>query len=247
MKIKQASVAGCLNFFKNGFLTRWKLSDYYNPKEPCFFLGAEQVDIINQHKGLKIIYLASRYDCEFLKYLKNDNDIILHWSPYLTDNNDFRVKKVEIEIKDYSIFKPNILGNKIYSYIGFDSRKQEFNYDILMEIQKKINFEIDYTIISNLEDYFDINYLKEKYYDNCFLNLNLSDGTGMTTVRELGLMGRKTITNSPYNFPSQIPYNDIDDIVYIINDESKKIGTIQPSMDCHTVKDEWLDIIFWLN
>jgi hypothetical protein len=31
--------------------------------------------------------------------------------------------------------------------------------------------------------------------DKCFLNLNLSEGNGLTTVIELGLMGRKTIMN----------------------------------------------------
>ena len=68
----------------------------------------------------------------------------------------------------------------------------------------------------------------------------------MTTVTELGFMGRKTIMNTVYDhFTSTIKYNDDEDIIRIIEEESKKIGTIQPSISCHNIGDEWLDTNFW--
>ena len=86
-----------------------------------------------------------------------------------------------------------------------------------------------------------------------FLNINFSDGNGLASVIELGLMGRKTIFNPKIEnniqrieFPNFINYNSIEDIITIINEESKKIGTIQNPIDAHNIKDEWLDLNFWL-
>jgi hypothetical protein len=47
-------------------------------------------------------------------------------------------------------------------------------------------------------------------------------------------------------FPNFITYNNIEDIIKIISDESKKIGTIQDPIDAHNVGDEWLNLDFWL-
>ena len=66
-------------------------------------------------------------------------------------------------------------------------------------------------------------------------------------------MGRKTIFKSEYKnniqrleFPNFIDYSSIDDIIGIIDNESQKIGTIQPSINAHNVGDEWLNLNFWL-
>ena len=247
MRIEQTSVAGCIGFFKPGFLDRWKLDDYNDVNKPCFFLGIEQVDIINNHRGLKIIYPISPYDCTFLERIEYSDSIILIGSPFLPENTRYKIKNVELEIKDYSAFKPNVLGDKIYCYVGLESRKNEFDFDRICRIQERINYKIIYVNTDSLYGYLPSETLKENYYDRCFVSINLNGGTGMTTVRELGLMGRNTITNSKYNFPSMLEYEDDDDIIRLINLEAKKIGTIQPAMDCHNVNDEWLDCNFWTN
>lgn len=247
MKIEQACVAGCLNFFKKSFLERWNLKDYYSEYNPCFFFGAEQPKMINNHKGFRIIYLASEYDCTFLNQIETTENTVLHWSPYLHNYPQFKSKYVEIELKNYEKFKPNVMGDKIYSYIGWWERRNEFQYDLLNEIQKRIKYEIIYGVVDSLDQYYKEDELKEKFYDKSFLNINLSSGTGMTTVREMGLMGRKTIMNCGYPFPSIIKYNSIDHLIEIINDESEKIGTIHDSMNCHTVNNEWLELNFWTN
>jgi len=46
--------------------------------------------------------------------------------------------------------------------------------------------------------------------------------------------------------PNFIYYNCVDDIINIINKESKKIGTIQPKINAHNVGNEWLNLDFWL-
>lgn len=247
MKIEQVCVANCLKFFKKGFIDRWKLSDYHDKDAPCIFIGAEQPQDINNHRGLKIIYIASEYDTSFLRYITPGDNIIIHDTPFRDNCIGFRIKRnVEIELKDYSIYKPNVLGDKVYTYLGTPDRGVEFGIDRVVNICKQAGYELIIGISDSVNNYQSSDSLKEKFYDKCFVNINLSRGTGMTTVRELGLMGRRTITNSEYGFPSQIGYFNDDDIVRLINEEAKKIGTIQTSIDCHTVKDEWLNVDFWL-
>jgi hypothetical protein len=154
--------------------------------------------------------------------------------------------------KVYELFKPNLLGDKIYFYSGFKSG-WNFKTDFITELQKKINYEIITTSHNKLDEYHSINYLKDNYYDKNFLNLNFSDGNGLASVIELGLMGRKTIFNSKIEnniqrieFPNFINYDSMEDIIGIINEESKKIGSIQNPIDAHNIKDEWLDLNFWL-
>jgi disulfide oxidoreductase YuzD len=61
------------------------------------------------------------------------------------------------------------------------------------------------------------------------------------------MMGRKTIMKKNYqNFSFMIDYVDIENIILIIKEESKKIGTIQPKIDVHSVGAEWLDLNYWL-
>ena len=50
-----------------------------------------------------------------------------------------------------------------------------------------------------------------------------------------------------YKYPSIIGYKDDEDLINQINQESKKINTIQPSINAHTIGDEWLNIEWWLN
>jgi len=248
MRIKQCSAANSANFFKKNLFERWDFEEYNNPYQPCFFFGANsQIDLINNHKGLKIVYFIDPHDCTFSNQILYSDNLFFINSPFLKNTGNVKVKNIEIEIKNYQMFQPNRFGNKIYTYIGWEYRVNEFNLDLIKQIGKHVNYEVIFGIQSSLNDYIDISQVKREYYDNCFVNLNLSNGTGMTTVRELGLMGRKTIMNTGYNFPSIIKYKDFDDIIRLINQESKKIGTLNEKIDCHNVGDEWLDTFFWEN
>lgn len=244
MRITQALVAPTLGFFKKGFLECNNLVDYYNENEPAIFFGArDSSNIINNHKSYKIIYPAYPHDYPLLD--NYDNTFFICPNLYNLPDGVIR-KDISPKTKNYDLFQPSIMGDKIYTYSGF---KDGWNhrYDIVKEIQKKINFEIITTEHSVINDYYDIQFLKTNYYDKCFLNLNFSNGHGMTTIKEFGFMGRKTIMNENYyKFPCVVGYKDIDDIINIINEESKKIGTIQPSINSHNVDDDWLDIDFWI-
>ncbi len=133
------------------------------------------------------------------------------------------------------------------------NNKTNYSKNDGFKFKKRINYEIITTDHNTLNDYYSIDHLKSNYYDNCFLNINLTEGSGLSTVIELGLMGRKTIFKNPYTnnvqrmeFPNFITYKTFDGIISIINEESKKINTLQEPIDAHNVGDEWLDLDFWL-
>jgi hypothetical protein len=250
MKIKQAFVAPSIKFFRNNFLSTNNLVDYYDDTEPAVFFGCgESSSIIRKHKGYKILLPCRPNDYPLIT--NYDKSLFICSDNYNLPENVIR-KNITPRIKDYNDFKPVELGDKIYFYSGFKNGNNLVTEKI-NEIQKNINYEIITTNHNYLNDYYNIKDLKKDYYDKCFLNLNLTNGSGLATVIELGLMGRKTIfKNSHVNniqrmdFPNFIDYNNIEDIIHIINEESKKIGTIQPQIDAHNVGEEWLDLDFWL-
>lgn len=245
-----------IEFFKDNFLKRWELDEYHNENEPVIFFGIHGKDSeYERHKTYKIIIPTVPSDVPDFKKLKNNEKTILildrekYPNYYIPEN--VIVKKEVIEIKDYSLFKPNTLGDKIYYYSGFKNGwGGHWGKDIINEIQKNIDYEIITTTHNNITDYDSIESLKENFYDKSFLNLNLSELNGMTTVREMGLMGRKTITmrkNNYYDYNCIINCKSIDDIIFNIKEESKKIGTLQDGINSHTVGDEWLNVNYWIN
>jgi hypothetical protein len=279
MKITQACVGHSVRFFKQKFLSRWGLVDYYDVNKPCVFFGGRNLSpLIQKHNSYKIIIPTFPYDVPDTSIVTNREKLFIispplseleplstcsPYAPYPAGGGIYypgegkiddvsvynrATKNITIELKDYSLFKPNVLGDKIYCYTGFiNGWNYPWQGDKILELQKNINFEIITTNHQHLSDYHDIDFLKENFYDKCFLNLNFSiEPHGMSTVIEMGLMGRKTILNENYyKFPSILRHLDDAHVVHLINRESKKIGTVQPSMNAHTAGDEWLDTDFW--
>ena len=250
MKFEQAVVS--IGFFKKKFMDRWGFKDYYDVNKPLVIFGyARNKKIFLNHKGWKLLIPSSPGDIPDFNTLKNSQKTIVVSNTNNQIPNNIICRKETIQIKDYSIFQPNILGNKIYFYSGFQKGwHSSFRKDLIEQIQKNIEYEIITTNHQTLGNYFDEKLLKENYYDKSFLNLNLSNHSGMTTVRELGLMGRKTITmrnNIIYDYPCIINCSSIKEIIDVISKEAQKINTIQPSINSHTVGSEWLDLDWWIN
>lgn len=244
-KIEQINVVDYGRNFKDGLVKRYNFKDYYDIDKPCFFFGGE-IDKINNHRGLKIVQFITPNDCYNANQLIPCDNLFVINDPNIDMTLNLQRRDVLMEFKDFSNFKPNLMGNKIYCYMR---DKNEFQYERLKNIQSKIEYEIIYSGMSKFhstppEHYISIEEIK-KYYDQSFLSINLSGKHGFLTMRELSLMGRKTIMNTLYDFPSIIKYDDDNDIIRIINDEAKKINTIQPSINPHNIVDEWLDVNFW--
>jgi len=248
--IKQVRVSHGLRRFKKGLMERWNLEDYHDKDAPCLFFninGKEDIDAVKNHKGFKLIFFGNARGNQFIESLIGIKDLVVIYNGYLNVPKNIQIKDMgnatPFEIRDYSIFRPNKLGNKIYAYIGNDKQKEKYGYSILKNLQKSIKYEIIFGLQGHT-----IEYVKQNYYDNCFLNLNLnlSGGGGITTATELAFMGRKTIMNTKFRYPFIIPHENDEDIIRLINQEAQKINTIQPGFDHHTVGVEWQSETFWM-
>lgn len=249
--INQVRVSHGLRRFKPGIMKRWNLQDYHDKNASCLFLninGKEDIDAVKDHQGFKLILFANARGNEFINHFVGVPDLVVMNNPYLDVPEGMMSRGPKwdftpFEIKDYSMFKPNKLGDKIYAYVGNDRAKDRFGYNILKNLQKTIKTGILLGFQGHtIED------LKRNYYDKCFLNINLSrsGGGGLTTVREMSLMGRNTIMNTKVGYKTIIPYKDNADIIRLINKEAEKIGTVQPGYDYHTIGKEWQDEKYWM-
>jgi len=237
MLIEQAYFSPHVKHFERGFLSRWELQTYCDKNAPCFFAGVydmDDVDKINDHKGFAVVWNTGRLMDVFFNLRK---DVIVAGTDIEKDVGGYREKKLRLEIKDFSMFKPNPLGEHVYWYMLSTADQERYGYPLYMEIKD----QIDYNIILGYAKH-PIEYFKENYYDRCFVNIKPCINMGITTATELAKMGRYTIGDG--KFPFML---GIDDIVNKINIEAKKIGTITRDLtdDYFTTTKEWLNVNFW--
>lgn len=254
MIFEQVIVDESIIFFKKRFIEKWDLKEYCDKDKPLIFFGFWTFgNVYENHNSYKLIIPSVPQDLPDFRNLKNNKKTILlidrekYPDYYIPD--DVIVKNIVIEIEDNSIFKPTVLGDKIYYYSGFKNGwSGHWGEEVISEIQRNIDYEIITTSHLNKCDMYDIDFLKENFYDKSFLNLNLSVQNGMSTVRQMSLMGRKTITMRDkewYNYRSLINCDSIENVIETIKIESKKIGTIQAPINPYNVGGEWLDLNYW--
>jgi hypothetical protein len=249
MIINQVRVANEVIFFAKDLMKKWNLKEYYDINKPCLFFGVyndNDVNLIKRHNGLKIVWFTNHDTKKLINNFIGVDNLVINYTAGLEIPNGINFKKTSIAIKDFSTFQPTPLGNKIYCYIGNGHTGNKHGYPIIKEIEKKIDFEIIYGKLGH-----PLEFIKDNYYNNCFLNINITESgrSGLTTLTEMGFMGRYSISNTKDQFPCVIRYTDIEDIITKINIESKKIGTIQPSLleNHFYTGDEWKNSEFWLN
>ena len=253
----QCHIGPSVQFFGKEFMKRWNFIPYTDVNKPVVFFGVNnQHELINNHKGPKILITSGPADLPNWNIIKNrENLFLLSAVDKLNEHipSDIIFKREMIELKDFSTYKPNVLGNKIYVYTG--TAQWDVNSYVIDELQPLLPYELIYTKHGALKDYYDLKYLKENYYDKSFMCINVTAGYGMTTVRELALMGRKTAMN-PINYThsfskASLPFelnHPTKGLVKVIEKEAKKIGTIQPSINLHTQSDDqWLYLDYYVN
>ena len=266
-KITQVSATPFLSHFLPGLKKRWGLVDYYDEDSPCLFFGCwEQQLKINNHNGYKILVFSSHTDAKW--FHGGDNHLIQHkvinYDKLIVSESDtfnapagvktkfLSHQGIGFEIKDYGKYVPGVLGDKIYVYLAAPNRKQEFFYDVIDRVSKKVPFEFIYGIKDGGPKDFDSEEHMIETYKKCFLNINFNIGKGLTTVVETAFMGIKTLANKDRTLTNHwecmidCDINNEDEIVRLIMEESKKIGTVQSTINIHEVGEEWINLDFWL-
>jgi hypothetical protein len=238
--IEQVRFAGAVSFFRDKFSSRWNLQDLTDTNAPALFIGVynqDDIDAVNAHQGFKVLMIT-----HILPHCFNSLSPANLWimrgnnMPCDVDQTKYKVKSVNVQMKDYSKFKPTVLGDKIYCYLGDWAQKDYYKYSLAEQLKSLVKHEFIYGFIdkSKPETLTD-EYLINEIYAKCFVNLQMSTHGGRVGAIEMGYMGRNTIFSS-----------SVDEIVKRINLESSKIGTIQQSViEPNFFNDEWKRLSFW--
>lgn len=241
-------------YFKEGMKQRWNLVEYHDPEAPTVFLGLYEprdIQTLLNHRGPVIMIWGGadlkKSNAQLLKNRPNTFQVGYGWVKNILDNWGMASRNLIIPLKDYSRFKPTPLGNKIYVYKGIHGNRREyFKWDEY--IQPLINEWGENNFIFGSG--YDINYVHTNLYENCFVFIKPNERGGSTTMWELGHMGRKTISKNQGEAPNVLEFTDINHIAQLINQEAKKIGTIQEQLSIEvsnymTTGINWLNLDWW--
>ena len=257
MRTLQGYVPPHMVHFENGFMQKWDLKPYTDPNSPCVFLDISNEatrQLIVNHKSLAIVIWGGGDTSEENAYLIGHLKHVVTpvYGPFRIMMEEFGgknwVNKV-LALKSYQDFKPVPLGDKIYFYMGDESdyKKRYYGLPFLEPVIKY--FGIDRFILAIRGN--DINWLRDNFYTQSFVNVRMNPWAGATTMWEMGHMGRKTVCNWTENAPCAISYHSIEDVINAIKKEEEKIGTIQTQIAHDTKKfmneydDRWLYTEFW--
>lgn len=231
----QLKTSESIKFFHEGFKNRWDLKEYEDNEAPAVFFGLytdHDVNLCLNHKGFKVLLFAGQDITNYprLKHLNciSDQYIELHG-------------KI-IPVKSYDIFKPVPLGEKIYVYSSTNSKgfHDKFRMETVAELQK--HFGYDKVLIGYHGN--TIETMRDQYYSNSFINLQLNKDAGFTSALEMAHMGRKSISN--YNASFCLPYNSVNEIIEHIEKEQQYIGqTRELDLSFLFNSNEWLTKEYW--
>jgi hypothetical protein len=160
-------------------------------------------------------------------------------------------KHLKIPYFDLDFHKPTKLGDKIYSHVA-DGKKFPVGLDPNLEYKKLLNlfgrenfcFPDKWKTMNELLN----------FYNQSYCNIKPHPIRGNVTAWRLGLMGRKTFQHENIKFADQGPhyvyYKDDKELVKLVEQESKKIGTIQEELakkvrECYHESDDWLYTEYW--
>ena len=242
--IQQVRFSSGVIFFQEKFCHKWGVKPYWDADAPCLFAGVNNmidVNTVNNHRGFKLILNTGRLrDCFTKIDPQNVVVIINERQDFSSLYAGYKTKMATFPIKDFSNFIPTPLGDKIYCYLGSLKRRESCGYGVMRALAKISPFEIIYGYLGQ-----PIEEVRDNYYTPSFINIKPSLIAGTTSAIEMAYMGRKTISNA--KAPFCIKYKDIKEMLSIIMDESKKIGTIQESVisDYFDTGEEWMNENFW--
>jgi len=172
-------------------------------------------------------------------------------------------RELYIPLKDYSAYKPTKTGNKIFFHGGWPRLNTKINsrrrlgWDKLCAPLQEIYGDRILYVDPNGGPLNSTQMIE--LYSQCFVYLKPNTFGGATTMWELGYMGRRTISPGHVNLPHVIQSADdilygghLDDLIKLIEEESKHIGKIQYDVaesvkSCHIQDDSWLTLDFWNN
>jgi len=269
MRIEQAYVSPSLSHFRYEFLECWDLREYDNPEEPAVFYGlyydwdddkkwptksSVDIETYNNHKGFKVLLCgAAEYSGgQFNKIDKESLNLVAvdDWEVDACKTLKLPYKHLKVPYFDFDRYLPTKLGDKIYSHIPLRENdgewgkqfEKQFQYEKLMKLfgEDIFCFPKEWTPVHKMLPYF----------NQSFVNIKQHKVRGTVTSWKLGIMGRNTITINIEDAPNFLQYKSDDELMRLVDQEFKKIGTVQNEVSEKTrnyfhQSDDWLHEDYW--
>jgi hypothetical protein len=230
MKIKQGYKSSSMDAFQ--FLEMHKLEPLHDKYEPLVVFGCYNTDdlkVILEHHSIVVIQWEGLDSKKWKDLGVFKNSKIINVTPHPNIKAYFDQQGLSCSLIRWAIndtVNPQILGNKVYSYVNKNSPVY-YGSKTLEQVKTKHPFLIaDYTIPANEWR----NGPRDEAYAQTFVGLQLCEyaGGGFGIV-ELGLRGI-SVVNNILKLPNCIPWNTVEDIENAIERESKNIGKVNKEL-----------------
>lgn len=249
MRVTQGYVSRSVGDFP--FLEQMKLTEYLDSSRPLAVFGVysnDDLQVIANHKSKVIIFWCGQdaIDCIFLgryQFLKNCIHVS-HLVNVVKALSPFLDVKLINPLSLGGDFKPTYLGKKVFAYAPM-TYPAYHRRALINSLEEILPFEFIIGDGSMPQDEW-LSGLGDETYNDCFIGLCLSGfAGGGQTILQLGLKGRKVITNVLL-LPSCISWTNFDDIEKAILRESENIGIKNIAL-AHHVKSlidnhSWLEL-----
>ncbi len=221
---EQAYISSSLIHFKNRFMSKYQLKDYYDNTKDAIFFGIykkEDIQLVINHKAHKyIIWGGSDVDYKLAinKFKEQTNITFFSISKNISDR--LNIQNINNILINFSLLDTNLfklipkeeLGNSIFIYNGY-YKNLELNYgkEYYEEVMKKLpnyNYILSNTLNEPYENMPNI-------YKKCFIILRLTSKDGnANTIQEAEALGIPAVHNqSDYG----LKWETVDDIINYIN------------------------------
>lgn len=238
-KIDQCHISKSVHDFP--FCRLYDLKHYYDSLRPCVFFGCyddEDFQAIREHNGLAVIWWCGQDALDFKKWDALDKLNIFHVTERVKVYEHLQSKGIRVKLNPCSnLAEPaeiSPLGNKVFAYAPA-SYPEYHGIEIIRELQKSLEWEIVLGDGSIKQPDWRAGAC-EPIYRSCFIGLVLSHfAGGGASVIELGLRGRKCVTNV-VQLGNVINWKSTEDVRMAIQGEAKHIGKQRPKVVTETLK-----------
>lgn len=215
----------------------YRLDDYNDSNKPAVFFGMYRYEdrrIWVAHDSHDIVFWTGQDALNYDFSNKIKYNVTAHPKVYdLLTSKGFECRLVK-PAAYLNTVAPQTLGPKIYAYCP--SSAPDYHGKKLIDELRCSNYDI--IIGDGRHSQAEWKHVRNGYYNDIFIGLCLSEfAGGGGSIIEMGLRGINVVTNV-FDLPNCKPFKCVEDIAYLIEEEKKRIGTVNEQL----ANDVWNDL-----
>ena len=226
--IKQLQVSGSVKFFADKMMRKYDLVPCTDIKKPVIIFGLYNGADYSFYSAANVhVVVWCGTDARMMQIskaaiIKKKN--VRHYAMSIIVKKSLQSYGIKAELAPITPTMPDIdperRGDSVYCYIGNGHPAITIKYriDMLKKLEASLPYKFIYTTFNKYtrDELMDV-------YKQCFIGLRLLDHDGLSnTILEMGMMGRRTISNN--GIPYTIRWKGFDDIKASIINEYKHRG-----------------------